>query len=53
MNPTKEITQYIFQMRRKIGKQLHTQREMQGLSLSEAAKLIWNNFNFKTLNFAA
>ncbi len=39
MNPTKEITQYIFQMRRKIGKQLHTQREMQGLSLSEAANL--------------
>ena len=39
MNPTNKITQYIFEMRHKIGEQLHILREKQGLNISEAANL--------------
>ena len=39
MNPTNKITQYIFEIRHNIGKQLHRLREEQALSLSEAANL--------------
>ena len=37
MNPTKEVTKYIFDIRHTIGKQLKDCRLKQGLSLSEAA----------------
>ena len=39
MNPTNKITQYIFEIRHKIGEQLHILREKQGLNISEAANL--------------
>ncbi len=37
MNPTREVTQYIFEIRHAIGEQLREHRLAQGLTLSEAA----------------